>query len=114
MGGDCKDTQNAVILRRNEKKDRWITQFNADSYTSAAGTKITSEQLKAVLYVVGDSVVPKRSLDLSTLRTNGHANILPVASELYQCEGHTKLVNNPDIQAKLFALLGTQMTASRP
>ena len=114
MGGDCKDTQNAVILRRNEKKDRWITQFNADSYTTAAGTKITSEQLKAVLYVVGDSVVPKRSLDLSTLRTNGHANILPVASELYQCEGHTKLVNNPDIQAKLFSLLGTQLTASRP
>ena len=114
MGGDCKDTQNAVVLRRNEKKDRWITQFNADSYTTSTGVKIGSEQLKAVLYAVGDSVVPKRSLELSTLRANGHANILPVASELYQCEGHNKLVNNPDIQAKLFSLLGTQVTASRP
>ena len=112
MGGDCKDTQNGVIVRRNEKKDRWITQFNADSYTAASGKKITSEQLKAVLYAVGDSVVPKRSLDLSTLRTNGHANILPVSSELFQCEGHTKLVNNPDIQAKMFGILGTTIAAN--
>lgn len=105
MGGDCKDTQNAVVLRRNEKKDRWITQFNADSYTSSSGNKITSEQLKKVLYTVGDSVVPKRSIGLETLRANGHSNILPIASELFQCEGHTRLVTNPDIQATLFTLL---------
>lgn len=112
MGGDCKDTQNAVIIRRNEKKDRWITQFNAESYTTAGGKKITSEQLKPLLYAVGDSVVPKRSLDLSTLRTNGRVNILPVTSELFQCEAHTRLVTNPDIQAKLFALLGAVIAAN--
>lgn len=112
MGGDCKDTQNAVVLRRNEKKDRWITQFNADSYTSSTGKKISSEQLKAVLYAVGDSVVPKRSLGLDTLRTNGHANILPAASELFQCEGHTRLVTNPDIQSKMFLLLNPAATAN--
>ena len=114
IGGDCKDTQNAIVMRRNEKKDRWITQFNADSYTTSTGKKISSDELKAVLYAVGDSVVPKRSLELSTLRANGHANILPVASELFQCEGHSRLVTNPDIQAKLFSLLGTQVTAGRP
>ena len=111
MGGDCKPTQNAVVLRRNEKKDRWVTQFNADSYTSSTGQKISSDQLKAVLYTVGDSIVPKRSLDLSTLRTNGRANILPVTAELFQCEGHTRLVTNPEIQAQLFALLGTSVAA---
>ena len=112
MGGDCKETQNALIVRRNEKKDRWITQFNADSYTTAGGQKITSEQLKSVLYAVGDSVVPKRPLDLSTLRTNGRANILPVTSELFQCEAHSRLVTNPDIQAKLFAILGNVVAAN--
>ena len=111
MGGDCKDTQNAIVLRRNEKKDRWITQFNADSYLTSSGRKIGSEQLKTILYAVGDSVVPKRSLGLDTLRTNGHANILPVAAELFQCEGHTQLIKNPDIQAKLFTLLGATVAA---
>ena len=114
MGGDCKDTQNAVVIRRNEKKDRWITQFNADSYTSSTGKKISSEQLKAVLYTVGDSVVPKRSLALETLRTNGHVNILPVTNELFQCEGHSRLVTNPEIQAKLFSLLGSPVAATHP
>jgi hypothetical protein len=112
MGGDCKDTQNAVIIRRNEKKDRWITQFNAESYTTAGGKKVTSEQLKPLLYTVGDSVVPKRSLDLSTLRNFGHANILPVTSELFQCEAHSRLVTNPDIQAKMFGILGTPIAAN--
>lgn len=106
IGGDCKETQNAVILRRNEKKDHWITQFNADSYTSSTGKKITSEQLKTLIYTMGDSVVPKRSLGLETLKTNGHTNVLPIASEMFQCEGHTRLVTSPEVQAKLFALLG--------
>jgi pimeloyl-ACP methyl ester carboxylesterase len=106
IGGDCKETLNAIILRRNEKKDRWITQFKADSYVTSSGQKISSEQLKAVIYTMGDSVVPKRSLEAATIRANGGVNALPVLSELYQCEGHGKLVTNPTIQQKLFSLLG--------
>lgn len=112
MGGDCKETQNGVVLRRNEKKDRWITQFNANSFTSAGGTKVSSEMLKPLLYAVGDSVVPKRSLGLDTLRANGKPNVLPVAGELFQCEAHTRLVTNPEIQAKLFLLLNP-LTAAK-
>jgi len=112
MGADCKDTQNGVVVRRNEKKDRWITQFNADSYTAASGKKVSSEMLKPLIYTVGDSVVPKRSLGMETLRAIGRGNILPVASELVQCESHSRLVTNPEIQAKLFLLLNP-VTASK-
>lgn len=105
MGADCKDTLNAMILRRNEKKDRWITQFKAESYTSSSGQKVDSGQLKPIIYSPGDSVVPKRSLEAATVKSNGLANALPFVSDLIQCESHGKLVTNPEIQQKLFALL---------
>lgn len=109
IGADCKETLNAMILRRDEKKDRWITQLKAESFTNSVGRKITSEELKALLFTMGDSVVPKRSLDAATIRSNGSPNALPVVSDLVQCEGHSKLVTNPLIQQKLFGLLGPEV-----
>lgn len=105
MGAQCKDTLNAMVIRRDEKKDRWITLFKSDSFTNTSGQKITDEQLKPLLFSEGDSVVPRRSLEASTIRSNGLANALPIVSELYQCESHGKLVTNPTIQQQLFALL---------
>jgi pimeloyl-ACP methyl ester carboxylesterase len=105
LGAQCKETATAMLLRRDEKKDRWITQFDAESYTNSLGMKITSEMLKPIIYTPGDSVVPKRSLEAATLRANGYEYVLPIAAELYQCETHGKLVTNPEIQQKLFALI---------
>lgn len=105
IGAQCKETLNAMVVRRNEKKDRWITLFKADTFTNTAGQKILAEQLKPILFSEGDSVVPKRSLEASTIKANGLANALPIVSELYQCESHGKLVTNPTIQQQLFALL---------
>ncbi len=110
MGAQCKDTATAMVIRRNEKKDRWITQFDAASFTNSTGTKITSEMLKPIIYTPGDSVVPKSSLEASTLRATGSDFVLPIVTELYQCETHGKLVSNPDIQQKLFALIQSPST----
>ena len=107
LGAQCKDTPTAMVVRRNEKKDRWITQFKAESFTNSLGTKITSEMLKPIIYTPGDSVVPKSSLEAATLRTNGFESVLPIVSELYQCETHGRLITNPDIQQKLFALINS-------
>ena len=35
---------------------------------------------------------------------------LPITAELYQCEGHTKLVTSPEVQDKLFAFLTASST----
>lgn len=104
IGADCKDTLSGLVLTRDEKKGRWETRIKADGFTNVKGVKITDEQLKPLLYSMGDSVVPKRSLGAQTLSASGR-KILPVTAELFQCEGHSKLVTNPSIQDKLFVLL---------
>ena len=106
MGADCKDTQTAVLLLRNAKKNRWETQFKAGAFERSNGEKVTSAELKKLLYAQGDGVVT-----VNSLKKNGAKNpsILPVASELYQCEAHNRLVTNPEIQDKLFSLLGVNV-----
>lgn len=105
IGADCKETQNAVLLVRDEKKGRWETRFKADAFTRANGEKVPDEQIKPLLFGLGDSVVTKRSLAVESHLGNGKKHVLPVVSEIYQCEGHTRLVTNPEIQDKLFLLL---------
>ena len=102
IGADCKETQNAVVLIRDAKKNRWKAQFKADSFERADGTKVTAEEQKALLAAMGDGVVTLRSLKAQTA---GNKTILPIAGEIYQCESHNKLANNPEIQGKLLALL---------
>jgi pimeloyl-ACP methyl ester carboxylesterase len=103
MGADCKDTQNAFVLLRDDKKNRWRTNFKADSFERAGGEKVSSEDVKKLIYAQGDGVVTKSSLKMEHERNR---LALPVASELYQCESHNKLVTNPEIQDRLLTLLG--------
>jgi pimeloyl-ACP methyl ester carboxylesterase len=105
VGADCKDTSNGVLLLRDEKKNRWDTSFKGDSFTRANGEKVAAEEVKALLVAMGDSVVTKRSLSGESLTAGGRKVALPVVSELYQCESHSKLVTNPEIQDKLFVML---------
>jgi pimeloyl-ACP methyl ester carboxylesterase len=117
MGADCKETSNALLLIRNDKKNRWETHFKADGYTNSAGEKITDEQIKPLLFALGDSVVTKRSLAGESLTASGRKMIMPIVSEIFLCESHNKLVTNPGIQDKLFALLHSEVDtklANRP
>lgn len=118
MGAECKDTATGMIIRRNEKKDRWITQFDAASFTNSLGKKVTSEMLKPLVYTPGDSVVPKSSLEAATLKAVGGDFVLPITGELFQCETHGRLVTNPEMQKKLFAMIqspsGIQNAVTQP
>lgn len=104
VGADCKETPNSMVIYRDTKKNRWKTIFKADSFERADGGKVTSEELKKVIYTMGDGVVTKRSLTAETLMQNAKT-ILPITSEIFLCEGHTKLVTSVEVQDKLFALL---------
>lgn len=105
IGADCKETQNGVLLLYDQKKALWETRFKAGSFTRTNGEKVPDEQIKPLLFGLGDSTVTKRSLAVESHIGNGKKNVLPVVSEIYQCEGHTKLVTNPEIQDKLFQIL---------
>jgi pimeloyl-ACP methyl ester carboxylesterase len=107
IGGDCKDTLDGMLLLRNFKKDRWETHFKPDSFTRSTGEKVTGEELKKLLFSVGDSTVTKRSLEAKGVAKITNRPVLPVVSELYQCELHSKLVTNPEIQDRLFVLINS-------
>lgn len=112
VGADCRDTLDGLLLIKNEKKNRWETRFKAEGFTNSKGDKITAEQVKSLLFAVGDSVVPKRSLVGESAASERRKPVLPVVSELFQCEGHSKLVTNPEIQDKLFVLLNDSATGA--
>lgn len=105
IGGDCKETPDAVILYRDKKKNKWKTQFGAGAFERENGEKVSAEEVKKLIYALGDGVVSKRSLAGETLAGNGKKAFLPVTSDVYLCEGHTKLVTSAAAQDKLFALL---------
>ena len=101
VGGDCKDTPGAILLYRSEKKDKWKTLFKGESFKRADGTKISGDEISPLLLDKGDGVVTKTSLTAAA----GGKSILPAASKVFVCEGHTKLVTSPEAQDKVFALL---------
>lgn len=105
VGGDCKETMNGVLLLRNKKKERWETHFKATSFQSSSGEKVPSEAVSKLLYLEGDGVVTKQSLGAAVGLDRGRKAVLPITSELYQCETHSRLVTNPEIQDRLFSLL---------
>ena len=105
VGGDCKDTPAGMVLVRDEKKNRWETRFKADGFTRSTGEKVKDDEVKPLVFSVGDSVVTKSSL-VGATRNNGSTTVFPVVSEIFQCVGHNKLVTNPEVQDKLFAFLG--------
>ncbi|MGB7068533.1 MAG: hypothetical protein WBD22_03500 [Pyrinomonadaceae bacterium] len=100
IGGDCKDTLGAVMLMRDEKENQWKPIFEANSFTRSNGEKVSADVITPLLYTKGDGVVTKASLSSVAAAENGNKNVLPVG-ELYHCEGHTRLVTNPEIQDKL-------------
>jgi pimeloyl-ACP methyl ester carboxylesterase len=105
MGADCKDTPSAMLLLRDEKKNRWETHFKADGFTRSNGEKVKDTELKPLLFGVGDSVVTKASLSSVSF---------PITAELYQCVAHNKLVTSPEVQDKLFAFLNTGPPVAAP
>ena len=106
LGADCKETPAAFLLLRDEKKNRWETRFKASGFTHSNGEKVKDEQVKPLLFAVGDSVVTKSSLEAVGTKLG-----IPVAGELYQCVGHNKLVTSAEVQDKLFNFLRAAASA---
>lgn len=114
IGADCKQTLDGIIIYRDTKKNIWETIFSPESFKQSDGTKITSKQVKELLYSEGDGVVTKRSLLTSSspgarLRPGGYKTALYVDNAAFTCEEHNKLTGNQEAQQKMFdALLEKQ------
>jgi len=98
IGGECKDTLDGMILGQN-KDGNWSTLFKADSYVSNTGQKISSEDLKKILYAPGDGVVTRRSLLAMTPEATASNLIIDQTTPgAFVCENHDKLPGNPEVQ----------------
>jgi hypothetical protein len=99
VGSACKPTLDAVVIYQDAKEGRWKTIFKADSFERADGQKVTSDELKAVIYVNGDGVVSDRSRLAETLKAKpGAKPAIPSLSNFSICEEHDKLPGNAEIQ----------------
>jgi hypothetical protein len=94
-GGNCEQTLDAVILTRDEKKDRWVTYFEPKDLKTSAGTEIKKDQVKAAMFAIGDGRVTKSSLLAeSAVPKAGGPDIqvmLPLKSSFFSCGTHTRL-----------------------
>lgn len=107
LGSECKETFDAMLIRRDDKKSRWRTIFRADGFKRADGTRVTDKQLQELLYAKGDGVVTRRSFLTSSLpaakiRANGFKTALPARDISFVCDVHNRLLSNEDVQTKLF------------
>src|SRR5262249_20743884 len=90
IGADCKETLQAVVVTK-KADGAWFTLTKAESFTNAAGRKVSSEELKKTMYVAGDGITTRQSLD----------GVEPH----FVCEAHDKLPSNVEVQALVLKIL---------
>lgn len=109
-GGNCEQTLDAVVLLRDEKKERWITLTDARDIKTADGREIKKDEVKAAMFALGDGRVTKRSLLAESPESKGGTGemvktVFPVASSFFSCGLHTKLFLEKPIQDNFLSTL---------
>src|SRR5688572_12136775 len=114
FGGDCEETLDAPVIRRDQKKARWITLTRPESFRTSDGKRISKSAATAAMYAPGDGRVTRRSLlaeDLpgplgpGSLFNSGKT----IAYSIFGCDLHGNLQNNPILQDNLLTALMSEM-----
>jgi pimeloyl-ACP methyl ester carboxylesterase len=103
FGGDCEETLDAPLIRRDAKKGRWVTMTSPESYRTVDGRRIAKRETVAAMFVPGDGRVTRRSLLAEDLVDERRAGSLfnaglPIAYSMFGCDLHGNLQNNPILQ----------------
>ncbi len=104
IGGDCKDSLDAIVLYQEPKSHKWRTLFKASAFAKSGGEKVTSDELKKEMYTPGDGVVTTRSLNAETESKLAGAELIRPVTSSYICEEHNKLAANADVQKRILAI----------
>lgn len=102
VGSDCKTAPDAIVIYRDGSGDRWNTVFKPNGFRRSDGTRITDEELKAIMLAPGDGTVTRRSLEGATDKRGAVNGTHP---SKFFCESHNKLPGNPRIQDHIIGLL---------
>ncbi|CAN5344282.1 hypothetical protein BH10ACI2_BH10ACI2_08500 [soil metagenome] len=109
-GGNCQPTLDAVVLVRDEKKDRWTTLVEPRDIKTLEGKEIKKDEVKAAMLADGDGRVTVHSLltQLDAPKTGVPGIIKSVfspASSFFGCSPHTKLFLDKPIQDSFLSTL---------
>lgn len=113
IGSECKDSLDSIVLVRDRKKDEWRTLFKADGFTSRGGDKVSSDDLKKLMYGPGDGVVTMRSFTAETESKLDGGSVLKPSTSMSVCEDHRKLPGNAEVQEKILSIFGTAASQGR-
>ncbi|MBA2620229.1 MAG: hypothetical protein H0U87_03405 [Acidobacteria bacterium] len=113
-GGNCQPTLDAVLLVHSDKKDRWLTITDARDIKTSGGREIKKDELKAVMFTLGDGRVTKRSLlaegEASEGGTKELISAFPLKSSVFGCSLHTQLFLEKNIQDSFLSALVIEKT----
>ncbi len=114
-GGNCQPTLDAVVIMRNDKKDRWLTITDARDIKTSSGKEIKKDEVKAVLYTPGDGRVTRRSLLAESESSKGGTEelvktVFPLKSSYFACGLHTSLFLESSIQDSFLSALIVKKT----
>ena len=71
-GGNCSQTLDGAVLIRDEKDNKWTTLLEAKDIKTSDGTEYKKDQVKELIYSLGDGRVTQSSLLAATQKmTNG-------------------------------------------
>ncbi|MBA3713041.1 MAG: hypothetical protein H0W76_11420 [Pyrinomonadaceae bacterium] len=109
FGGDCEETLSALVILRDERKNRWVTLTRPRELRAAGNRRISRKEVTRAMYELGDGRVTRRSL-LGMRRGAARASALfdtPlfVNYGLFVCDLHSDLQNNRTLQENALTLL---------
>lgn len=103
FGGDCEETLDAPVIYKDAKTNRWVTLTEPRSFRTSDGRRMSSKELRLVMYSPGDGRVTRRSLlaeDLDGPRRDHSLfnTALPITYAVFGCDLHGNLQNNKSLQ----------------
>ncbi len=113
FGGNCEQTLDAVVLIRDDKKNRWTTLVDAKDIKTSGGKEIKKEEVKAAMFAIGDGRVTQRSLLAeSNVPDVGGTQLTsrPLAAPFLVCSSHFKLFLEKPIQDSFLSALIVEKT----
>ena len=106
VGSECRESLDSIVLFQDAKTGNWKTLFKPTGFAKKSGDKVSSDELKKIMFGTGDNIVTKRSLETDTQsRFAGAVSILESVSSKFVCEDHNKLAANTEVQNYLIELL---------
>ena len=106
LGADCKQALDSIVVYRDDSKNKWKTLLWPKGFTRADGTRVSYADVKKIMWMPGDGIVTRRSLEAaSESAVAGVSSIIKGDAPKYICEEHNRLAANTAIQNYILRII---------